>query len=324
MKITAFFRLPIVSFIATFAILFLQLVDKLNSIGEQAINYHYSPDFMRILGLSLLMLLITSICLNRIKLYLLTIRNIIFIIVTVSLALLLGYWSEMYLFDLFAHSVDLDNVNGYKIFVFWYPVASRLVMILLLFLTVALISYLVKNYLNWADEKINFNLIDNDTAKKIQIMYLTIGYLAVNFIFQRYLYIAVYLFSGGGDLPEFHNFSFYLSAIMTAILLVMFLSRKQGYNYRIDAKTVINVISRIVLSQLVISVIISLLTIYVVQWYFVTTQPTGEIDRYTHYISLLYAMLNSIFVVSILTCLASYFAGRFWLKKYHYLAKTAS
>jgi len=323
MKITVFFRLPIISFIATFCILFLQLIDKLNGLNDQLINYHYSPDFMRILGCSLFMLLSSSICLHHIKLYLINLRNIIFIIITVLLALLLSYWSEIYLVDLFASIFNLKEPEGYQIFLFWYPIVSRIMILMILFFTVAVMSYFVKNYLNWADEQINFNLIDHDTAKNIQIIYLIIGYLALNFIFQRYLYIAVYLFAGGDDLPEFHNFSFYLSAIMTAILLVMFLAKKHSDQYTVDAKNVINVIIKIVLSQLVISIVISLLTIYLVQWYFVTTLPEGEINRYIHYINLLYVMLNSIFIVSILTCLASYVAGRFWLKKYHYLAKIA-
>ncbi|WP_392561917.1 hypothetical protein RHO12_12465 [Orbus sturtevantii] len=321
MKITTFFRLPIISFIATFSILFLQLVDKLNELNNQAISYHYSPDFMRILGLSLFMLLSTSICLHYIRLYMLNVRNVIFIIITALLALLLSHWSENYLADLFVNVFNLDNIEEYKIFIFWYPVISRIIIMLLLFFTVALMSYFVKNRLNWADEQIDFALIDSETAKKIQVIYFITGYLAVNFIFQRYLYIAVYLYSGGGDLPEFHNFSFYLSAIMTSVLLVMFLLSKQGHKYVVDAKNVIKVIGRVVFSQLLISLIISLITIYLVQWYFVFTLPADEINRYSHYVSLLYAMLNSIFIVSILTCLASYFAGRYWLKKYDYLAK---
>lgn len=315
MSSTPFFRLPLISFIVTFCLLLAQLIMKLNELNAQYINYHYSPDFMRIIGMGLLMLLSISISLNRIKIYQSSLRNIIFVIIVTVLALLLSYWLDIYLSDYFASMFDLTSADGYKNFVFWYPIISRICIIIIVFFTVMIITYLVKYFLHWNDEIINVDLNFNEVVKNIQIIYFTVGYLAVNFIFQRYLYIAVYMYFGNSDLPELHNLSFYLSSMMIAFLVFMYLKQQQGLNYVIDGNIVIKVIGLMILLQLIISIIVSFITIYAVQYYFVYTIPNTEIDRYRHYLALLYTMLNSIFAVAVFTCLLTYLGGRFLFKK---------
>lgn len=316
MSTTPFFRLPIISFLATFGILFAQLVSKLNSLDFQSISYHSSPDFMRIIGVSLLVMLSFSICLNSIKIYRLTMRNILFVIIMVVLALVMLYGVDIYLTDLLSAVFNIDTAKSYHYFLFWYPVISRILGIVVVFFVAAVMTYFVKHHLHWQDESCDTDMLDNDVAKRVQVVYLICGYLATTFIFQRYLYIAVYLFLGNGNLPEMHNFSFYLSSIMTAFLLLIYLNSQVGSKYIIDGKIVVKTTALIIVSQLVISIIVSFITIYAVQYYFVSTMPDTDVARYSHYLALIYVMLNSIFVVAILTCLLTYFAGRFWLKKY--------
>lgn len=321
MNITSFFRLPIIAFIITFGLLFLQLTLKINDIEAQAINYHYSPDFMRILGIGLFTMLAMSMALYRIHLYTVNLRNIIFIFVTVLLALLLSYWLEFYVIDFFATVLNLQQTAGQKIFIFWGPLLSRMLIIFVIYMVISIMTYFVKHQLKWQDENCATDLTMSDVIKKIQIIYFMSLYLAVNFIFQRYLYASVYIFFGGQDFPEFQNFSFYISALMTAILLILSMNNKIIDNVVIDTVLVVKVTVLLILSQLLISIIIALVTIYSIQYYFVITSPTDVIVLYTHYNNLIHCMLNSIFVVTILTCLLSYCAGAFWLRRYHYLVR---
>lgn len=320
MSTTPFFRLPIISFLITFCVLVAQLIIKLNTLESQLIRYNASPDFVRIVGIGLLVMLSLSICLNRIKIYQLTTRNILLLIVTVAVVLGLLYRLDIYLTDLLSAVFDVESGQGYRNFLFWFPIISRILSIIVLFLAVLAITHFVKYRLNWQDEVCRVELTDNDVAKRIQNVYFISGYLAVMFIFQRYLYIAVYLYLGNGNLSELHNFSFYLSAIMTAFLLLMYLNSKEGLHYIIDSKVVVKTVAWVVFAQLVISIIVSFITIYAVQYYFIFTAPDNEVGRYNHYLSLLYTMLNSVFAVAVLTCLLTYLAGRYCLKKANYLS----
>lgn len=321
MSTTPFFRLPIISFLVTFCVLFAQLISKLHQVDTQYMNYNYSPDFIRIIGLSLFMMLAVSICLNKIKIYGFTFRNILFVAITVLLSLFLSYWLDICMTDTFSTIWNIQIAEGYQNFVFWYPLISRIGMMLAIFVIVAIMTYIVKHYLHWSDETCNVDLVDNQIAKRVQLIYFITGYLAINFLLQRYLYISVYMYLGNGDVPEFQNFSFYLSSVMTAFLLMMYMKQDNDFNYHIHAKVVLKTIAYVIVSQLIISIIVSIITIYAVQYYFVFTMPDDEIGRYTHYLWLLYAMLNSIFAVSILICLLTYLAGRWWLKRVNYLSK---
>lgn len=316
MKTTSFFRLPIISFIVSFCLLFLLLILKLDNVTEQTsmMNYHYSPDFVRILGSSLYTLLMTAICLHQIKIYIMNLRNVTFVIMMVILSLLLTYWLDSNMTMLLANVIDLSLQTGYQIFFFWYPIFSRTLAMIVTYSVIFMLCYFVKHYLKWADESNNINLA-TEAKQRIQLSYLVLFYVAINFIFQRYLYVAVYLYFGGNNLTEYHHFSFYLATITTAVLLIMFIKQHTNAFNQLCAKSAIKTAVWILLSQLFVSIIISIMTIYAIQWYFVSTLPTGDIDRYNHYISLLYLMANSIFIVSIITCLVSYLAGRFFIKR---------
>lgn len=316
MKTTSFFRLPIISFIVSFCLLFLLLILKLDNVTEQTsmMNYHYSPDFVRILGSSLYTLLMTAICLHQIKIYIMNLRNVTFVIMMVILSLLLTYWLDSNMTMLLANVIDLSLQTGYQIFFFWYPIFSRILAMIVTYIVIFMFCYFVKHYLKWADESNNINLV-TEAKQRIQLSYLVLFYVAINFIFQRYLYVAVYLYFGGNNLTEYHHFSFYLATITTAVLLIMFIKQHTNAFNQLCAKSAIKTAVWILLSQLFLSIIISIMTIYAIQWYLVSTLPTGDIERYNHYISLLYLMANSIFIVSIITCLVSYLAGRFFIKR---------
>lgn len=317
MKTTSFFRLPIISFIVSFCLLFLLLILKLDNVTEQTsiMNYHYSPDFIRILGSSLYTLLITAICLHQIKLYNMNLRNVTFIILMVILSLSFTYLLDSNMAMLLSKVIDLSLQSGYQIFFFWYPIFSRVLAMLVTFIIIFILCYFVKHYLKWTDESNHIDLTLTDVKQKIQLSYLVLFYVAINFIFQRYLYVSVYLYFGGNNLTEYHHFSFYLATITTAVLLIMFIKQHTNSFNQLCAKSAIKTAVWILLSQLFVSIIISIITIYAIQWFFVSTLPTGDIERYNHYISLLYLMANSIFIVSIITCLVSYLAGRFFIKR---------
>ncbi|RKS87649.1 hypothetical protein DES39_0890 [Orbus hercynius] len=315
MNITAFFRLPVISFIVSFCLLFIQLVMKINELSAQQIYYHYSPDFMRILGVSLFVMLCMSMRLHQIRIYWINVRNIVLVIITVGVALLLTYWLDVYVTDLFIDTLDINTEKSYQIFLFWYPMVSRLGELVIIFATVQVMTYLVKHCLHWQEEVCRAELTDHCVITTVQTIYFVVGYLAINFILQRYLFIAVYIYFGHVELPEFQNFSFYLSAIMTAILLVMYIKQKGIKADKISGKTALKLATWLLLSQLLLSIVISFIIIYGIQYYFMINQPYGEFERYRHFIGLLFIILNSIFAVSILTCLMTYCAGRFWLKK---------
>lgn len=314
MKTTSFFRLPILSFIISFCVLFLLLNNKLNAGVD--IEYRYSPDFMRIIGTSIFTMFMMSVFLHRIKIYAMNIRNIIFILITIVLVLSFTFWLES---DL-SNVIHLDDILDYKAYTFWYPIFSRILSMVITVIVIAIMAYFVKHILNWRDEICQADLFQNDVIKNIQLSFFIMFYLSVNFIFQRYLYISVYLFLGGSNVSEFYHFSFYLSAMMTILLLAMFLVNSNAKYRVINAKSVITTTNFILLSQLLISIILSIITIYSVQWYFVLTKPTDDVGNFNHYINLLNTMLNSIFFVSVATCLLTYFAGRLWLKHANYLS----
>lgn len=319
MTLKTFFRLPVIAFLITFCVLMGIFIYKLNFNPDDGFRSYYISAFIQILGFSLLILFVMSICVSQLNIYQVNGRNLLLVILLTALLIIVKLLWEKF-FTLY--HIFVIKIVGYEFaIIFYYLISftSRIGLVLIPFLLVIGITKLLKSTLHWQDQpdvKITFG---SEQIAKIQLIYFSVLFLAVSFIFAGFLYALSYMLMGAKGMMTSHYLSFYGASILLAWLFALFIKANNPQYQTINWLSAVKAVAFILVSQLILSAIVSLIMIFGVQSYFVFFKFFTNESDYINYIGLMYAMIYSIFVVAFLSCFITYFVGRFWLKRCQFL-----
>lgn len=310
MTLKTFFRLPVIAFWITFCILSGLLIEKFSYLNEDSSfdQYYYLATFIENSGYSLLVLFVISICVLQLNIYLVNVHNLLFVIILTGLLIIINQiWLEI-MNDYFLAIIDFLGIGisfGYHLIM----LVDVIISILITFLLAIGITRLIKSMLPWQDEPDFKVAFSSKQIAEIQLIYFSVLFLALSFIFQGYLYVTGYFILYSRLLMDFSNLFFYGASILLTWLFVRFIRANNPQYQQINWLCVVKIVVLILFSQLILSMIFSLMISFCLE--------------YTYLIVLtLFINFNFliIFVSVFLTCLSTYLVGKFWLKRGHFLS----
>lgn len=312
MILNTFFRLPVIAFWITFYILsglFIYRFDY-SDYGSSFIPYYfyYLAIFVANLGFSLLVLFVISISVLQLNIYLVNWRNLLFVIILTGLLITINQIWQAKIDDFFIAAM---NSPGYDIPLIYCLIefVNFIGGTLITFLLAIEIASFIKSRLPWQEQPDFKAAFSAEQIAEIQLIYFSVLFLAMSFIFQSYLYMTGYFILYSRILTEVLNLFFYGASILLIWLFARFIRANNPQYQRINWLGVVKTVVLILFSQLILSLIFSPIIIFCLENSYLINLTVFPNDNF---------LIG--FVIVCLTFLSTYFAGKFWLRRSHFLS----
>lgn len=298
MKIVSFFKLPLIYFVG---ILGYFIVASEIDVGVIIIRIRDA----------LFYTLIMSILLHYAKLYQLNLRNIILVLIITMLFCLFFTINELMTFTLLERLIG----NQLNLVFFLYSFVHSLFNIVMLILLTRFLIKIMKTVFRLKDETAILSP-DQSTINYLNSILFFGLFLLISFVYVDYLYVPMYRIFRTPIAYEQYNFCYFLSVIITALLILFITKNSSRLPATIFSPKFVIASLFMIIVQLIIAFVISFLVMYFIEISFYGNPVYGEEARYSNYIGYLYVLLKSIWVTAVIVALSAYFAGRIILAKY--------
>lgn len=308
MKIVSFFKLPLIYFVGVLGYF---IVASEIDVGVIIIRIRDA----------LFYTLIMSILLHYAKLYQLNLRNIILVLIITMLFCLFFTINELMTYTLLERLTGdqplLERLTGdqLNLVFFLYSFVHFLFNIVMLILLTRFLIKILKTVFRLKDETAILSP-DQSTINYLNSILFFGLFLLISFVYVDYLYVPMYRIFRTPIAYEQYNFCYFLSVIITALLILFITKNSSRLPTTIFSPKFVIASIFMIIVQLIIAFVISCLVMYFIEIRFYGNPVYGEVARYSNYIGYLYVLLKSIWVTAVIVALSAYFAGRIILAKY--------